>query len=62
MHDNVILPTEPAGVFRGRPNVDLGNVGLSYCHLMKSGMAVFMLLLAWARLPSKIQGIISGNH
>lgn len=26
MHDNVILPTEPAGVFGGRPNVDLGNV------------------------------------
>ncbi|TEB15895.1 D-proline reductase proprotein PrdA [Pelotomaculum sp. FP] len=26
MHDNVILPNEPAGVFGGRPNVDLGNV------------------------------------
>lgn len=26
MHDNVILPTEPAGIFGGRPNVDLGNV------------------------------------
>lgn len=26
MHDNVILPTEPAGVFGGRPNVDLGNI------------------------------------
>lgn len=26
MHDNVILPTEPAGVMGGRPNVDLGNV------------------------------------
>lgn len=26
MHDNVILPDEPAGVFGGRPNVDLGNI------------------------------------
>ncbi|MCG0275283.1 MAG: D-proline reductase (dithiol) proprotein PrdA [Thermosediminibacteraceae bacterium] len=26
MHDNVILPKEPAGVFGGRPNVDLGNI------------------------------------
>ena len=26
MHDNVILPTEPAGVLGGRPNVDLGNM------------------------------------
>lgn len=26
MHDNVILPKEPAGVFEGRQNVDLGNV------------------------------------
>lgn len=26
MHDNVILPTEPAGVQGGRPNVDLGNL------------------------------------
>ena len=26
MHDNVILPTEPAGVPGGRPNVDIGNV------------------------------------
>lgn len=28
MHDNIILPTEPAGVAGGRPNVDLGNVPL----------------------------------
>jgi D-proline reductase (dithiol) PrdA len=28
MHDNVILPREPAGVPGGRPNVDLGNVPL----------------------------------
>ncbi|NFM79220.1 D-proline reductase (dithiol) proprotein PrdA [Clostridium botulinum] len=26
MHDNVMLPTEPAGVHGGRQNVDLGNV------------------------------------
>jgi D-proline reductase (dithiol) PrdA len=26
MHDNVILPKEPAGVLGGRPNVDLGNI------------------------------------
>lgn len=26
MHDNVILPSEPAGIMGGRPNVDLGNV------------------------------------
>lgn len=26
MHDNVILPSEPAGVLGGRQNVDLGNV------------------------------------
>ena len=26
MHDNLILPVEPAGVTGGRPNVDLGNV------------------------------------
>lgn len=26
MHDNIILPMEPAGVLGGRPNVDLGNV------------------------------------
>ncbi len=26
MHDNVMLPTEPAGVLGGRQNVDLGNV------------------------------------
>ncbi|SFH83303.1 D-proline reductase (dithiol) PrdA [Tindallia magadiensis] len=26
MHDNVMLPREPAGVFGGRQNVDLGNV------------------------------------
>lgn len=26
MHDNIILPSEPAGVPGGRPNVDLGNV------------------------------------
>lgn len=26
MHDNVMLPTEPAGVMGGRQNVDLGNV------------------------------------
>jgi len=26
MHDNVILPTEPAGIMGGRPNVDLGNL------------------------------------
>lgn len=26
MHDNVIMPTEPAGVHGGRKNVDLGNV------------------------------------
>lgn len=26
MHDNVLVPTEPAGVFGGRKNVDLGNV------------------------------------
>lgn len=26
MHDNIILPLEPAGVPGGRPNVDLGNV------------------------------------
>lgn len=26
MHDNVILPSEPAGVPGGRPNVDIGNV------------------------------------
>lgn len=26
MHDNLILPVEPAGVLGGRPNVDLGNV------------------------------------
>jgi D-proline reductase (dithiol) PrdA len=26
MHDNIILPMEPAGVPGGRPNVDLGNV------------------------------------
>lgn len=28
MHDNIILPMEPAGVPGGRPNVDLGNVPL----------------------------------
>ncbi|MDR2893160.1 MAG: D-proline reductase (dithiol) proprotein PrdA [Deltaproteobacteria bacterium] len=28
MHDNIILPMEPAGVLGGRPNVDLGNVPL----------------------------------
>jgi len=26
MHDNVILPTEPAGIMGGKPNVDLGNL------------------------------------
>jgi D-proline reductase (dithiol) PrdA len=26
MHDNILLPMEPAGVVGGRPNVDLGNV------------------------------------
>lgn len=26
MHDNVMMPEEPAGVFHGRQNVDLGNV------------------------------------
>ncbi len=26
MHDNIILPKEPAGVIEGRPNVDLGNL------------------------------------
>lgn len=26
MHDNIILPKEPGGVFGGRPNVDLGNI------------------------------------
>lgn len=26
MHDNLILPIEPAGVLGGRPNVDLGNL------------------------------------
>ncbi|WP_028855084.1 D-proline reductase (dithiol) proprotein PrdA [Psychrilyobacter atlanticus] len=26
MHDNIILPTEPAGIMGGRPNVDLGNL------------------------------------
>jgi len=26
MHDNLILPVEPAGVFGGKPNVDLGNL------------------------------------
>jgi D-proline reductase (dithiol) PrdA len=26
MHDNILLPLEPAGVPGGRPNVDLGNV------------------------------------
>jgi len=26
MHDNLILPIEPAGVLGGRPNVDLGNM------------------------------------
>lgn len=26
MHDNLILPVEPVGVFGGKPNVDLGNV------------------------------------
>lgn len=26
MHDNLILPTEPVGVFGARPNVDLGNL------------------------------------
>jgi len=26
MHDNIILPTEPAGVMGGKPNVDLGNL------------------------------------
>ena len=26
MHDNILLPVEPAGVLGGRPNVDLGNV------------------------------------
>jgi D-proline reductase (dithiol) PrdA len=26
MHDNILLPSEPAGVIGGRPNVDLGNV------------------------------------
>jgi D-proline reductase (dithiol) PrdA len=26
MHDNLILPSEPAGVTGGRPNVDLGNL------------------------------------
>ena len=25
MHDNLILPTEPIGVFEGKANVDLGN-------------------------------------
>ncbi len=26
MHDNIILPTEPAGIMGGKPNVDLGNL------------------------------------
>lgn len=26
MHDNILLPMEPAGILGGRPNVDLGNV------------------------------------
>lgn len=26
MHDNVMMPTEPAGVYGGRQNVDLGNI------------------------------------
>lgn len=26
MHDNVMIPTEPAGVYGGRQNVDLGNI------------------------------------
>ncbi|SFA95425.1 D-proline reductase (dithiol) proprotein PrdA [Clostridium frigidicarnis] len=30
MHDNVMLPTEPAGVPGGRQNVDLGNVPVTF--------------------------------
>lgn len=26
MHDNIILPSEPAGIMGGKPNVDLGNL------------------------------------
>lgn len=29
MHDNVMLPTEPAGVYGGRQNVDLGNIPIA---------------------------------
>ena len=33
MHDNLILPVEPAGMLGGKPNVDLGNVPIMYSPL-----------------------------